>query len=573
MRTVIVALLLVASAGVSAQGSRGLWLDDQIVAGEAGTAMHEYLTRFEPYGWHGAVLVAQRDTVLLHGAYGVANPVTGRKNTTGTALSTGSVTKQFTAAAIMLMAQDFRISLDNSIEYYLPDVPEDKRAITIHHLLTHTAGLAPSYGPDQEEIGRDEFVRRVLSQPLVAPVGDHYEYSNAGYSLLAAIVEVVSGMKYEVYLRDTFFKPALMRLSGLHEPLWRDEELAHSHNAELGYPTPVERPENAWNLTGSGGILSTPGDMYRWFQFLHSDQVFNDETRRLMFTPHVKEDPGGESYYGYGWVIQESRTGDTVIWHNGGAMPHGWSCAVYYYKQAEALFIAFSNAPYDGRLPVDDIAVNLSAILFGDRKVTMPPAVMTSFDLATLDQYTGTYSAGDTAFQVVAATDRLLLQPQDQAGCDILFPSGFAARLPKYNELTRQLIELLADGKYAEAAEASSFQGGDEAVTMLREWWTSHDELGDFTGIEIIGTVATGGAHTHFKLDFADGSVFCEAAWMPPGRCMGIGEAPPPRKDLLPTAADRFSGYSLAGEITRAEFQDGNMTVVSPGGSFTAERQ
>lgn len=573
MRIAVVVLLLVCTS-VFAQDRIGIWLDDKIVAGESGEAMQKYLTRLEPYGWHGAVLVAQRDTVLLHDAYGIANPLSGRENTTNTAFSTGSVTKQFTAAAIMLLAQDFIVTPDASIDYYFSDVPADKQGITIHHLLTHTAGLAPAYGPDNEPVGRHEYVRRVLSEPLIAPVGDRYEYSNAGYSLLAAIIEVVSAMDYETFLREKFFKQSWMRLTGLHQPVWREEELAHSHNAKLGYPTPADRPEQSWNLTGNGGILSTPGDMFRWFRFLQSDKALNDESRRLLFTPHVKEYADADSYYGYGWVIQESRTGDTVIWHNGGAMPHGWSCAVYYYKEADALFIVFSNAPFNGRLPVDNIAVNLSAILFGDRSLTLPPAVMTSFDLATLDGYAGVYESNDGDFIVTSGTDRLLVKPSDQEACDILFPSEFAAALPKYNDLTRQLVRLMADGKYTEAAEASSFQAGDKAVGMLEEWWTSHPaSLGEFEDVKIIGTVATGDAHTHFRLDFEEGSVFCEAAWIPPGRCLGIGEAPLPQRDLLPTAPNRFSAYSLVGEVTRAAFSDGVLTFVSPGGSFTATRR
>lgn len=575
MRVAIVTLLLFVCATALGQDRIGIWLDDKIVEGESGKRMEEYLSRLEPYGWHGSVLVAQRDSVLLHNAYGLADPTTGRENTTTTAFSTGSVTKQFTAAAIMLLAQDFIISPDDSIEYFFTDVPEDKRGITIHHLLTHTSGLAPSYGPDNEQIGREEFVRRVLSQPLIAPIGEQYHYSNAGYSLLAAIVEIVSALDYESFLRTKFFRPAWMRMSGLHQPVWREEELSHSHNAALGYPTPADRPEQSWNLTGSGGMLSTPGDMYRWIQFLESDKAFNDRSRTLLFTPHVKEDPQGHSYYGYGWVIQESRTGDTVIWHNGGAMPHGWSCAVYHYKDADALFIVFSNAPFDGRLPVDNIAVNLSAILFGDREIVMPPAVMRSFDLATLDQYAGLYQADDARFVVAAGSDGLLLQPRDQAGCDLLFPPppGFAGDLTKYNQLTAQMIESIASGRFVEAAEVSSFETGGDAAAMLEQWWSSHEVLGDFEDVEIIGTVFAGDLHTHFQLNFEEASVLCEVAWMPPGRCMGIGEATPPGKALLPTDEDQFSAYSLVGEVTRIEFGENAMTVVSPIGSFTASRR
>lgn len=459
---VVVGMLLLTQI-VSAQAKFGVFLEDHIATAGKGQAMEDYLTKLEAFDFHGSVLMAEKGTVLLHAAFGLANPQTGSPNFTNTVFSTGSVTKQFTAAGIMLLVQELIITVDDPIDRFFNGVPQEKANITVHQLLTHTSGLAESYGMDNDPISRDDFVALVMQSPLEYPVGERYAYSNAGYSLLAAIIEIVKNEPWEPFLKRNFFLPDWMRNTGIWQPLWIDSLTSHSHNAQLGYPACTDRPRDAWHLIGNGGMVSTVSDMYRWHLSLHSDDHFSAETKAMMFAPHVKEYENGNSYYGYGWVIQESRTGDTVIWHNGGAMPHGWSCAYYYYKNADAVIIIFSNKPMDGQMPVDAIAVNLSSILFGDREVAYPPVVV-SITEDQIEPLVGHYDLeGDAYIEVMdSGSGHLQLRPSGQVAVDLLFPSPMAARLSEDSDKTTLVINLMAES----ATVFNSFSLFDRSLSV-----------------------------------------------------------------------------------------------------------
>src|SRR5574338_724703 len=161
-----------------------------VAANPTGATLDDYLDRMSRLGWSGSALVARHDTVLLAKGYGLVDRSAGRAVTDSTVFSLGSITKQFTAAAILKLEQEGRLRTADSIGRYLPDVPSDKRGITIHQLLTHTAGLREDYGAsDFEPVERAEYIGRVMRTALVTPPGAAYRYSNAGYSLLAAVVE------------------------------------------------------------------------------------------------------------------------------------------------------------------------------------------------------------------------------------------------------------------------------------------------------------------------------------------------------------------------------------------------
>src|SRR5262249_27224274 len=144
--------------------------------------------------------------------------------------SIGSITKQFTAAAILKLQMQGKLSVRDPIAKYLPNVPQDKSAITLHHLLTHSAGLESGFGPgDFEAVTRDEIIKRALASKLRSAPGKQYHYSNAGYSLLGAIVEIVSGGGYEAFLHEHLFKPAGMAQTGYRLPKWSSERLAQGY--------------------------------------------------------------------------------------------------------------------------------------------------------------------------------------------------------------------------------------------------------------------------------------------------------------------------------------------------------
>ena len=281
----------------------------------------DYLSEIEQSGFAGVVLISSHGRPLLAEGYGLADRERGIRWTPGTVSTVGSITKQFTGAAILKLEERGQLSVGDSIAKHLDGVPLDKRAITVHHLLTHSSGIVDLKGlGDWDPIEREAFVRRVMAQPLASPPGEKYEYTNAGYSLLGAIVERLSDASYEQFLREHLFHPMGMYETGYVLPHWGDGRMAQGYRRGTRWGTVLERPLAAdgpyWALRANGGIHTTAYDMLRWAEALTSGKALSPASMKKYWTPHISE--GGDTYYGYGWVVMEAPGGVDVITHNGG---------------------------------------------------------------------------------------------------------------------------------------------------------------------------------------------------------------------------------------------------------------
>jgi CubicO group peptidase (beta-lactamase class C family) len=286
-----------------------------------------FLTQGVENGFVGAVLVAADDAVILSKGYGVANREEDIAVTPDTVFNIGSVTKPFTAAAIMKLVEQGKLKTSAKLESIFEDAPEDKRDITIHQLLTHTAGISGDTGGFRyDRATRSEFLESFFATPLARQPDGPYEYANAGYTVLAAIVETVSGQSFEAFLQANLFEPAGMSKTGYLMPPWQREDFAH------GYYFDVERNDWIdWGITldrfgedgvswfgiGKGDLQSTVLDLYAWNLALESEKVLSRETRILMEERHVPEQPEGRTHYGYGWAIFTSPRGSKIVTHNG----------------------------------------------------------------------------------------------------------------------------------------------------------------------------------------------------------------------------------------------------------------
>ncbi len=279
-----------------------------------------YMDEAAAQGFTGAVVVARGGEVFLEKGYGKIAPGSDAPVTPETVFTVGSITKQFTAAAVLVLEQMGKLSVDDPITKYFDGVPADKRGITIDLLLSHRAGFPDAIGDDFERIGRDAFVRRAMATPLLFRPGTGYRYSNVGYSLAAAIVEKVSGEPYERFLHERLFAPAGMKDTGYLMPHWDPSRLAHGVDDDGGdWGTLVGRAFRGggpgWNLVGNGGLHSTVGDMLRWHRALMGDAILTAASKAKLYAKHAKE-PGG-TWYGYGWSIEDTPWGEMVT-HNGG---------------------------------------------------------------------------------------------------------------------------------------------------------------------------------------------------------------------------------------------------------------
>ncbi|MEO8087141.1 MAG: serine hydrolase [Bacteroidota bacterium] len=323
-------LLFLISLNLAAQDNKPALINDLLVKEEAG-------------GFSGTVLVASKGQVLYENGIGLADRESKRKQTAETVFSIGSITKQFTAAAIMKLEADGKLSVNDPLSKFFPDVPADKKDITVHQLLTHTAGFDEVLGDDYDTIDAKEFTALAMKSPLLHKPGETYLYSNVGYSLLGIIVHTVSGKNYEQYLHDELFVPAGMLRTGYVIPGFRNEQLAVGYQDGKRWGTALDHPWKkggpGWHLRANGGILTTVDDMFRWYLALRNNTVLPKAQTDKMFTPHVAEGPQQVSFYGYGWVVQ--KFGDaTLIWHNGG---NGVYNAYVGFDLQQDLFIVVSS--------------------------------------------------------------------------------------------------------------------------------------------------------------------------------------------------------------------------------------
>jgi CubicO group peptidase (beta-lactamase class C family) len=214
------------------------------------------------------------------------------------------------------------LRVSDPIGEHLGPVPADKRAITVHHLLTHTAGLIGALGGDYRPLSRGELVQGALESKLRSRPGTEYFYSNLGYGVLAAIIERASGVGYEEFLARHLFEPAGMTETGYVLPEWRPGQVAVEYDARgESRGMPFDRPwaddGPYWNLRGNGGLLTTARDMFRWHLALMGDEVLDRGAIESLFTPYVADAEGRGAGYGYGWVVEDGDRG-RVAWHDGG---------------------------------------------------------------------------------------------------------------------------------------------------------------------------------------------------------------------------------------------------------------
>lgn len=299
-----------------------------------GRAIEAYVNRSWPSGAGGTVMAARDGTMATCLGKGQADAAKNIPAGCDTVYDIGSLTKSFTAAAILRLEMDGKLRVTDPVGTHLGPMPQDKSAITLHQLLTHTSGLVESLGDDYEAVSRDTLLERARASALQSAPGKVYAYSNLGYSLLAAVVEQASGMSYPEFLRTRLFAPAGMTRTGYVLPAEARAQLAVEYDGKgVAQGTPLDHPWAPdgphWNLRGNGGLLSTARDMFLWSTALQGDTVLDAAAKRKMFTPHVQErfegEEGPASWYGYGWTIVQTGAG-TLATHDGG---NDWSFARY----------------------------------------------------------------------------------------------------------------------------------------------------------------------------------------------------------------------------------------------------
>ena len=248
-----------------------------------------YLLDLEKVGFSGSVLVEINNLKVISNGYGFRDKEKHIKNSSNTVFDIGSITKQFTAAAILKLEMQGKLSTSDKISKFFENIPGDKKEITIHDLLRHQSGLIGNVGKDYEEITESDFLDKVFSSKLRFEIGSQFSYSNVGYSLLAMIIEKTSGQTYEEFLYGQLWQPAQMELTGYTRPTFDTDLIAVGYNRDnsiWGKPTDKEWDKFApyWHLKGNGGILSTTEDLYKWHTSLMTELILSKEANKNYIT-------------------------------------------------------------------------------------------------------------------------------------------------------------------------------------------------------------------------------------------------------------------------------------------------
>ena len=281
----------------------------------------------------GAVLVARGDHIVFRKAYGYADWQAKTPMTLDTPCIIFSISKQFTAAAILMLRDRHRLDLADPITKYLPDAPKEFSGVTIKHLLTHTSGI------DIQTILKSPDAKPAFSHPP----GETYEYSNFGYTLLGRIVERVSQRSYSQFLQENIFGPLKMTHSGTGGYAEGVRNIARGHAAFNGTVVRFEQDLNV--IKGAGNIHSTVDDMLRWSVALDKPGLLSALSLKEMFTPWVS--CGNGSYYGFGWFGDKQG----AVWqHSGGG--GGFEAQIERRQRGNFRIIMLANEtmglPYDG---------------------------------------------------------------------------------------------------------------------------------------------------------------------------------------------------------------------------------
>ncbi len=286
-----------------------------------------YLEASAKNGFSGVVLVAKKGEVVLSKGYGWADRNNKIPNTPATVFNIGSVTKQFTASAILKLVEQGKINTSDKISSYFTETPTDKKDITIHQLLTHTSGISNRTGGFRyDEASKEQFLKEFFESTLQSKPGTTYQYANANYIMLTIILESVSGQTYNTFLKENLFEPAQMTSTGYKSITFNTDRLAHGYyyNRDdekwVDWGTTQQHlpyNNNHWYSIGKGDIHSTTEDLYKWHVALNNNAVLTSKTRAIQETAYVAENDNMTSYYGYGWAISKSHNDAKKVAHNG----------------------------------------------------------------------------------------------------------------------------------------------------------------------------------------------------------------------------------------------------------------
>ncbi len=399
----------------------------------------------------GSVLVAQDGKVVFSKGYGFANLEWDVPNSPTAKFRLGSVTKQFTAACILLLEERGKLKIDDPVKKYMPDAPAAWDKVTIFNLLTHTSGIPSFTGfPDYastEAIATtpEKLVARFRDKPLEFQPGEKWNYSNSGYVLLGYLIEKISGQSYSQFVQDNIFTPLGMKDSGY------DSNSAIIAHRAAGYAPSDKGLINAGYIDMSiplsaGALYSTTEDLLRWEQGLFGGQLLSVASLQKMTTPFKND-------YAFALAVRDAN-GHKVIEHGGGI--EGFNTQLSYYPDDKLTIVVLANQNTGA---TGDIASKLAALVHGDKVVLAGERKEVAVSPAILQTYVGTYELAP-GFDIVMTVEggQLMTQATGQPK----FPVFAESETKFFLKVVDAQLEFVKNDK-GEVTHVILHQGGRDA--------------------------------------------------------------------------------------------------------------
>ena len=383
-----------------------------------------YLSRVGSFDYSGQVLIAENNNIALDEAYGYANREEKIKATDETIFELASCSKMFTAIAILHLEMEGKLSVNDNLEKFFSHCPADKAGITIHQLLTHTSGIpGGDLVDDFAAISKEKLCEKIFATPLSANPGASFIYSNAGYNLLAAIIEKQSGKDYGAYLKQNIFIPLGMKHSFIAgDAALKEKKVAVAYNgiANNGGPDFKFNPRT-W---GGGSVCSTAGDLWLLKNGLYDNTIFNETARKKMMTKYVMVGRKGDNFYGYGCFVYQSPDDKSRVVDFIGENERGPNCTFRIFPDLDQTFISLSNCRHVGetlnswnRWFLDPHLKNLWK---GDKHFAIPPQV-NEVVTRSLSKYAGTYQNGNSIIHLSVQGNNLAAEGEGVEASSLLY--------------------------------------------------------------------------------------------------------------------------------------------------------
>ena len=512
-------------------------------------------------GFSGSIAISVEGKLECVAAYGTAERDSGRANTPETVFSIGSITKAFTAAGILELAQDGKLSLSDRAGELLPQLRGPVADATVKQLLLHTSGLEGTHGQDHAPLSRDQAIASIGELEQAFAPGSRFLYSNAGYTLLALIVDRVTGTSYRDYIASQILRLPDGKLAG---GFWDGQPAAPGPRA-TGYLEDGSAGQAGdfagpyWAVDGNGGLAMTMPELATWSRALFAGKIIAPQAVQTITTPGFKTRAGRSETPG--WVaFDKSAFGQRVFASAGGGGDIGHNAIVAWLPESDTAIAIASNTP---QISAEQLLQRIGPALAAGKPLPAPRLPDAGLDPAQLKRYAGTYTLpGDQgSFEVGLRGRKLAIEADGIGATKALFPlpNGFSpADIASHEDLVRALL-------------AGETEEGDKERDALEK------TLGPIDTTRIDGSLVDDGElRTYVTVTSGAKSL---RLWYAVNEEGGVkaaqGPADPPTLLMVGAGQDSFRPDDPTGATPHltVSFGDGRLTITGPGGTLSARRE